>query len=136
MKIRSIYMASLAVGLLLGSCSKEFLEKTPQGQLGEGQVSNGEGIEAVLLGAYSIMNGNVSGSWGNYASAPSQWVFGEMTSDNAHKGSEETDQPNMNLLEMLNPNPANDKDRKSTRLNSSHVKISYAVFCLKKKKNE
>src|SRR5690606_41371780 len=27
-------------------------------------------------------------------------------------------------------------DRKSTRLNSSHVKISYAVFCLKKKKGE
>src|SRR5690554_1301437 len=27
-----------------------------------------------------------------------------------------------------------DKDRKSTRLNSSHVRISYAVFCLKKKK--
>src|SRR5690606_41294854 len=26
-----------------------------------------------------------------------------------------------------------EKDRKSTRLNSSHVKISYAVFCLKKK---
>src|SRR5690606_42097736 len=28
------------------------------------------------------------------------------------------------------------RDRKSTRLNSSHVKISYAVFCLKKKKNQ
>src|SRR5690606_40997018 len=28
----------------------------------------------------------------------------------------------------------NYEDRKSTRLNSSHVKISYAVFCLKKKK--
>src|SRR5690349_23209871 len=27
-------------------------------------------------------------------------------------------------------------DRKSTRLNSSHVEISYAVFCLKKKKNQ
>src|SRR5690606_41011868 len=27
-------------------------------------------------------------------------------------------------------------DRKSTRLNSSHVKISYAVFCLKKKKEQ
>src|SRR3712207_8002423 len=27
-------------------------------------------------------------------------------------------------------------DRKSTRLNSSHANISYAVFCLKKKKNE
>src|SRR5690606_40914580 len=32
-------------------------------------------------------------------------------------------------------NDAGDRgDRKSTRLNSSHVKISYAVFCLKKKK--
>src|SRR5690606_40611950 len=28
------------------------------------------------------------------------------------------------------------KDRKSTRLNSSHVKISYAVFCLKNKKHQ
>src|SRR5699024_3491412 len=30
----------------------------------------------------------------------------------------------------------NFKDRKSTRLNSSHVSISYAVFCLKKKNND
>src|SRR5690606_39904289 len=29
--------------------------------------------------------------------------------------------------------PRSSKDRKSTRLNTSHVKISYAVFCLKKK---
>src|SRR3712207_8292293 len=29
-----------------------------------------------------------------------------------------------------------DIDRKSTRLNSSHANISYAVFCLKKKKNQ
>src|SRR5690606_42147614 len=29
--------------------------------------------------------------------------------------------------------PGRKKDRKSTRLNSSHVKISYAVFCFKKK---
>src|SRR5207302_6305367 len=32
--------------------------------------------------------------------------------------------------------PAAAEDRKSTRLNSSHVKISYAVFCLKKKTNK
>src|SRR5690606_23138316 len=34
------------------------------------------------------------------------------------------------------PNASNPRDRKSTRLNSSHVKISYAVFCLKKKKKK
>src|SRR5205085_4511736 len=33
------------------------------------------------------------------------------------------------------PGPA-DRDRKSTRLNSSHSQISYAVFCLKKKKKK
>src|SRR6266496_6065943 len=33
--------------------------------------------------------------------------------------------------ETMTPSPA---DRKSTRLNSSHVEISYAVFCLKQKK--
>src|SRR5256885_9822157 len=32
--------------------------------------------------------------------------------------------------------PARGEDRKSTRLNSSHLVISYAVFCLKKKKNK
>src|SRR3712207_6886013 len=34
------------------------------------------------------------------------------------------------------PLPAGGRDRKSTRLNSSHANISYAVFCLKKKKTK
>src|SRR5690349_22192429 len=37
-------------------------------------------------------------------------------------------QSNVDLVDLL-------RDRKSTRLNSSHVEISYAVFCLKKKNN-
>src|SRR2546421_2941738 len=35
---------------------------------------------------------------------------------------------------VFNPSPQAAQDRKSTRLNSSHDQISYAVFCLKKKK--
>src|SRR5256885_6340034 len=34
------------------------------------------------------------------------------------------------------PRAGRGRDRKSTRLNSSHLVISYAVFCLKKKKNK
>src|SRR5690606_41472862 len=46
-----------------------------------------------------------------------------------------------NVLEFSQPERAEEADqseldRKSTRLNSSHVKISYAVFCLKKKKKQ
>src|SRR3712207_8960178 len=37
-------------------------------------------------------------------------------------------------LPLARQSPADLQDRKSTRLNSSHANISYAVFCLKKKK--
>src|SRR5437899_8525254 len=39
----------------------------------------------------------------------------------------------LNLPERTDPGGAHALDRKSTRLNSSHLGISYAVFCLKKK---
>src|SRR5699024_12394987 len=39
-------------------------------------------------------------------------------------------------LRQDDADPADQRDRKSTRLNSSHVSSSYAVFCLKKKKHE
>src|SRR5436309_5417634 len=38
--------------------------------------------------------------------------------------------------EILRRQAETGEDRKSTRLNSSHVKISYAVFCLKKKRTQ
>lgn len=99
----------LSAGMLfISSCGKEFLQKLPQGQLSEPQVGNKEGVEAALIGAYSILNGNVSGTWGNYASAPSQWIFGELASDNAHKGSELTDQTPMNMIESYNAISTND----------------------------
>src|SRR5437868_14523754 len=41
---------------------------------------------------------------------------------------------NPGSMPMQNQKRGGRQDRKSTRLNSSHVSISYAVFCLKKKK--
>src|SRR5438270_4582352 len=49
-------------------------------------------------------------------------------------------QPGKSILDILDDEDAfawlRDQDRKSTRLNSSHSQISYAVFCLKKKKKK
>src|SRR3989442_10185468 len=42
--------------------------------------------------------------------------------------------PDTHWLESWGDYAPREGDRKSTRLNSSHVRISYAVFCLKKKK--
>src|SRR5690242_21047372 len=45
-------------------------------------------------------------------------------------------QPSLCLRQLLRASTVlSQLDRKSTRLNSSHMSISYAVFCLKKKKN-
>src|SRR5256885_13322243 len=42
----------------------------------------------------------------------------------------------LQLILSSPPRSRTSRDRKSTRLNSSHLVISYAVFCLKKKNNE
>src|SRR3989442_9902831 len=59
--------------------------------------------------------------------------------DGARRALELADPGEAEVAESLRHDPADtpealDGDRKSTRLNSSHVRISYAVFCLKKKK--
>lgn len=106
-KINIMFLIGASI-LLFSSCGKEFLKKLPQSQLSEPQVANKDGVEAQLLGSYGILNGNISGTWGNYGSAPSQWLFGEVASDNAHKGSEQSDQPNMNMIETYTSNSTND----------------------------
>src|SRR5690606_41336766 len=57
--------------------------------------------------------------------APDQFVLADV------EGRQDPDYRIADGVDQQAPLP----DRKSTRLNSSHVKISYAVFCLKKKMN-
>lgn len=105
-KIQSIIL--LACAALLGSCGEGFLEKTPQGELIQDQIQTPAGVEGMLTGAYGLVNGNVNGTWGNYSSAPSQWLFGEVGADDAHKGSNNGDQPNMNQVELHDVSTTND----------------------------
>src|SRR3712207_7605668 len=51
-------------------------------------------------------------------------------------GSIDFSEPSEELHRWWNRRTEQASDRKSTRLNSSHANISYAVFCLKKKKNK
>src|SRR3712207_7028988 len=52
-----------------------------------------------------------------------------------HGGDRQGDERPGEAVEPPADQQRRDEDRKSTRLNSSHANISYAVFCLKKKKN-
>jgi len=100
---RHIKIAMLASLLgASGACSDSFLDRNPKAVMETTQITNVQGVEGTLIGAYGLMNGNRSGTWGNYAAAPSQWLFGEVAADNAHKGSEKNDQASMFDIEMHN----------------------------------
>lgn len=102
------YILPFLIMCVTVSCNKDFLELNPQGELTEEQLNSQDGVEGLLTGAYALLNGNLNGTFGNYASAPSQWLIGEVASDNAHKGSSNGDQPNMNLIEQHSPTSTND----------------------------
>lgn len=108
-KLSIIKLAIAFVVLAVSSCKESFLELSPQGQLTGSQLNSPDGVEQLLVGAYGMLNGNRSGTWGNYASAPSNWLFGDVVADNAHKGSVQTDIGTMFDLERLVPNSTNDQ---------------------------
>src|SRR5688572_32489000 len=73
--------------------------------------------------------------------APEQVAFGhlEAAAKRSHARRAEIEPRHRDrpaLLELDHEHDAIARDRKSTRLNSSHSQISYAVFCLKKKKKK
>jgi hypothetical protein len=79
---------------------KDFLNDAaaPQGTLNEQSLAVKPGIEASLIATYRALdwNNGVGGNWGNTAS---NWVWGSVTSDDAYKGSESSDQPAINDIE-------------------------------------
>src|SRR5690606_39426236 len=67
---------------------------------------------------------------------PYTTLFRSPSLRNCHKKTRPRPQPHAAGLLAIQRRVVAAEDRKSTRLNSSHVKISYAVFCLKKKNNK
>ena len=95
--MRSLKRAALGL-LVLGGVAQgceDFLNTPPQGALDELTLANAAGVEATLIGVY-----NVLGSVNTWQGAPSNWAYGSITSDDAYKGSESTDQPEANPLEI------------------------------------
>lgn len=81
--------------VLIYSCGKSFLDKPPLGALAEQNISTKAGVEGLLIGAYSLLDGEIGiDNQGNdYGSAGSNWVYGSMAADDSYKGSTPGDQP-------------------------------------------
>jgi starch-binding outer membrane protein, SusD/RagB family len=101
-KYKVAFLAALVVAMtgFLYGCD-DFLSAPPQGALDELTLANAQGVEGTLIAAYRSLDWNtgVGGAWG---SAASNWVWGSVTSDDAYKGSEPDDQPNITDIELFN----------------------------------
>ncbi|AYN68471.1 RagB/SusD family nutrient uptake outer membrane protein [Euzebyella marina] len=74
------------------SCSDEFLEVPPTGVLADAQVSTADGIDGLLIGAYSMLNGYLTG---NRGSTPNNWLTGSILGGDANKGTDPGDGANL-----------------------------------------
>ena len=105
-----IFIALAVLGGTFYACSEDFLEAPPQGALDGGTLANEAGVDAAIISAYSMLDGWAE-SWG-VVSAPwpasgSNWIWGSVMSDDAHKGSEAGDQGLSEELELFQWAPGN-----------------------------
>ncbi|HEX8040520.1 MAG TPA: RagB/SusD family nutrient uptake outer membrane protein, partial [Chryseosolibacter sp.] len=81
--------------------TKEHLEKSAIGALSEKTLANKAGVNGLLIGAYSLLDGvgGPGADQGPWESAISNWVYGGVAADDAHKGSEYGDQVGIEKIE-------------------------------------
>src|SRR5699024_6995134 len=120
------------VGMASGTSSETILELA----LKDADMSKDD-LELVDMDASAVVTAMTSGGVDAAATwSPNTNTIKEELGDDAIKLAENADYaeefPSIASW-VVAPSYARCEDRKSTRLNSSHVSISYAVFCLKKK---
>ncbi len=87
-----IALGSIVFLSALYSC-KKVLDKQPTGVLAGATLANKAGVDGLLIGAYSILDGYYQNQPGtNYGSGISNWSTGGIGSDDAYKGSTTIDQ--------------------------------------------
>lgn len=89
---------------VFSSCSDKFLEVTPKAALSSTTLQNSKGVTALLVGAYSLLDGwaTAEGAYRSYQSSADNWVYGSVASDDAYKGTIAGDQPPISLIEQGN----------------------------------
>jgi len=104
-----IILGVVAVSAITWACSKSFTTITPTGYLSTGVIATKAGVEGLLVGAYSLLDGvgGAGGDNGPWASAGSNWVYGSCAGADAHKGSDPGDQNLITPIESWNVNASN-----------------------------
>ncbi|MFI5139344.1 MAG: RagB/SusD family nutrient uptake outer membrane protein [Sphingobacteriales bacterium] len=74
----------------LYACKKNFLSQTPLGVISPSTLANAAGVNGLLIGAYSLLDG-VGSNGGGIDGAASNWNFGSVAAGDSYKGSQPSD---------------------------------------------
>jgi hypothetical protein len=101
-------LSAITILLLLvisNACKESFFEIPPNGVLDEEVLATFEGVDLLLIGAYSLMDG-VTEQYG-WEATTSGWVFGSIRGMEANKGSDSGDQPDVNPIQTYSETSTN-----------------------------
>jgi hypothetical protein len=108
--LKHIMPAVLSLLVVLYACDKSYLEVPAAGALSQDVLANKVGVEALLVGAYSLLDGEGSNAGtgnGPWATSSSNWVYESVAGGDAHKGSDPGDQNLITPIEQWNATAAN-----------------------------
>ena len=104
MKNKIVYLFILLTAVI--ACSDDFTQQTAFGSLSDESLKNADGIDLLLIGAYSMLDGNSATGGDDWFKTGDNWWF-DVMSDDAHKGSTDGDQADLFLLETYDWGSAN-----------------------------
>jgi hypothetical protein len=85
------------------SCKEDFLDVTPTASITEAQLTSKNGLEGMLIGAYSMLSGRGQ----DFYAGSTNWLWGSVLGGEANKGSNSGDQSQVNEIQAYDPQPTN-----------------------------
>jgi hypothetical protein len=101
MNIKNLTFAIICSLSITIACSDDFLNVGATGSLSEAQMTSLSGIDGVLIGAYSALNG----TFGSRFEAPNHWVTGSVAGGEANKGTDPGDYSSINPIQRYETDP-------------------------------
>lgn len=96
--MKKLFILLLSTSVLI-SCSDDFTDIDPVGSLNDASLQNATGVDLLLTGAYSVLDGHSNAGGSDWSRAGDNWWM-DVLADDAHKGSSDGDQADLLAMEL------------------------------------
>ena len=109
MKLITTYSKAIMAFCLVSlvACKKSFLDPQPFGRYSSDQMTSKKGLDGLLIGTYGMLDGQGIPGASGWMVGATNWVYGDVASDDAYKGTDAGDQPQMTEIEIYASQAAN-----------------------------